>query len=244
MSENDIPLFARITAIVGAFGSGKTEIAVNYALLLAARGEKVKLADLDIVNPYFRSREVKQELEAQGIEVVVPTGGDFYADLPIIVPQIRGMIRDGRSRAILDIGGDDLGARVLSSFYDVFRDGDYALLMVLNGNRPFTKDIDGCLDMIGKIQDASRLRVTGLVANTHLMAETTVGNLARGCDLVNAVSAQTGIPVAFAAVETRFSQHIAAAQLGCPVLLIERRMLPPWQQGIPQNSFFRRRPHA
>jgi hypothetical protein len=228
-----------LTCIVGAYGSGKTEIAVNYALALAAAGESVRIADLDIINPYFRSREAREELESCGVRVYAPEGGDFFADLPIILPEIRGLIADGVGCTIFDVGGDDLGARVLSSFHDLFQRREYDLLMVLNRNRPFTDTVAGCLDVLGRIEEASRLRVTGLIANPHLMSHTDAETIYRGCDVVREVSERTGVPLVFLAVEAQLAPRLDAARLGCAVLPLERRMLPPWQSagriGRPQG---------
>ena len=105
----------RVTVFVGHFGSGKTEIALNGALELAAAGSSVTVADLDVVKPYFRSRSARAILSDAGVDLLAPTGANVHADLPIIVPQIRSCLRDEHSRLILDVGGDDLGARVLGS---------------------------------------------------------------------------------------------------------------------------------
>ena len=108
----------RITAIVGHFGSGKTEIAVNGALKLAGDGVPVALVDLDVVKPYFRSRAARGTLAEHGVDLVVPAGDNIFADLPIIVPQIRTLLRDGRRKVLVDVGGDDTGARALGSLAD------------------------------------------------------------------------------------------------------------------------------
>lgn len=130
----------RVTVFVGHFGSGKTEIALNGALDLAAAGERVVVADLDVVKPYFRSRSARAILSDAGIELLAPTGANIHSDLPIIVPQIRSRLRDSNRRLIMDVGGDDIGARVLGSLADVVPLDDTDCLLVLNFRRPSTPD--------------------------------------------------------------------------------------------------------
>ncbi len=171
----------RVIAIVGNYGSGKTELSVNLALQLARAGRRVQIADLDIVNPYFRCREARVLMEAHDIRVVVPPGAQVFADLPIILPEIRGMLRppDGVV-TILDVGGDDVGARALASFRTSIADGEYELWQVINAKRPFTDTVDGCLRMKRAVEEASRWTVTGLLANSHLIDETTPGTVLDG----------------------------------------------------------------
>jgi len=161
----------RILLIVGNYGSGKTEVAVNLAIHLAAQ-QSVSIVDLDIVNPYFRCREAREEMEGFGIRVINPDGDYHAADLPIILPEIRGAVLKGDGKLILDVGGDDVGARVLSSLADVFAGQTYNMLQIVNAKRPFTGTVDGCLKIGSEIEAASRLRITGLVSNSHLLEET------------------------------------------------------------------------
>ncbi len=219
----------RIVMIIGAYGSGKTEVAVNLALTLARAGRKVQLADLDLVNPYFRSRERRALLEEQGVRVVVPPGEQAQADLPIVLPEIRGMLQppDG-TVTIFDVGGDDVGARVISSLRPSIPDG-YALWQVLNARRPFTDTVAGCLKMRDALEGATRLRVTGFVANTHLIEETTPDAVLEGWRVAQAASEQAGIPVRLLAVMASLADDPLFAAVSTPRLRLERRMLPPWK---------------
>jgi hypothetical protein len=134
----------RLVIIVGNYGSGKTEVSVNLAVGLARSGRRVQIADLDIVNPYFRSREARVTMEACGIRVVIPPGAQAYADLPIVVPQIKAMLEpQGDDFSIFDVGGDDVGAKMLSSFVEALGARPYALLQVINARRPFTGTVEG-----------------------------------------------------------------------------------------------------
>lgn len=218
----------RIVLIVGNYGSGKTEVAVNLAIQLAAR-QPVAIADLDIVNPYFRCREARAEMEAHGIRVINPVGGYEAADLPIILPEIRGAVLKSEGKLIFDVGGDDVGARVLSSLADVLVDSSYAMLQVLNARRPFTETVAGCLRIKGEIEAASRLRVSAFISNTHLLEETDAAVVREGLQLARAVGQAAELPVSFATANEDLRGDVELAEAGCPVLWIRRRMLPPWK---------------
>ncbi|UCE62197.1 MAG: hypothetical protein JSU63_10895 [Phycisphaerales bacterium] len=218
----------RVVLIVGNYGSGKTEVAVNLAIRLSQE-QSVSIVDLDIVNPYFRCREVRGEMEETGIRVINPEGDYQAADLPIILPEIRGAVLDGRGVLICDVGGDDVGARVLSSLADVLLDRPCVMLQVLNAKRPFTETVEGCLRIRREIEAASRLRVTGLVSNTHLLDETDAGTVFDGLRLARDVEEASGLPVSFVTADENMRNSFDTEAAGCPVLWIKRRMLPPWK---------------
>lgn len=218
----------RVVLIVGNYGSGKTEVAVNLAIRLSEE-QDVSVADLDIVNPYFRCREARAEMERFGIRVINPEGDFHAADLPIILPEIRGAVLDGTGTLIFDVGGDDVGARVLSSLADIFAGRSCAMLQVLNARRPFTETVEGCLKIGAEIEAASRLKVTGLVSNTHLIEETDAETIWEGLRLARQVGEAAGLPVVFVTANEELRGEFDAGQAGCPVLWIKRRMLPPWK---------------
>jgi hypothetical protein len=227
----------RVIAIVGGYGSGKTELSVNLALQLAARGQRVQIADLDIVNPYFRCREARDLMEARGIRVVVPPGAQAWADLPIILPEVRGMLHPPAGMiTILDVGGDDAGARSLASFRTSIADGEYELWQVINAKRPFTSTVDGCVQMIGAIETASRWRVTGLAANAHLIEETTAETVVDGWALASSVSDRTGLPVRFVGAMAHIAGAVESRAIAAPILRLHRHMLPPWLQSTERSS--------
>ena len=218
----------RVVLIVGNYGSGKTEVAVNLAIRLAGRGQ-VSIADLDIVNPYFRCREARQEMEGFGIRVINPEGGYQSADLPIILPEVRGILQSDGGTVIFDVGGDDVGARVLSSLADVLASSRCTMLQVLNARRPFTETVEGCIKIGREIEAASRLRITGLVSNTHLLEETDLATVVEGLELARRVGETADLPVAFVTASEHLRNEFDAKRAGCPVLWIKRRMLPPWK---------------
>jgi hypothetical protein len=221
----------KITLFLGNYGSGKTEVAVNYALFAARKREAnaITLVDLDLVNPYFRSREARQLMEAAGIRVVAPDEAHHHADLPILVPEVRSALLASTGEVILDVGGDDVGARVLGTLHDGFVPGSYRALMVLNGNRPFTGDVDGIRRIRADIEMAGRITVTGLVSNTHLMEETTAQTIVRGVELARRAAHELEIPLHFVTAPEELVQEVSGTIVE-PVLPLARYLATSWQQ--------------
>ena len=228
------PAFAKDTIVIcGGYGSGKSEVSVNLAMMLARTDTRpVLIADLDIINPYFRSREAVKELANIGVQSLLPPGDQVYADLPIVIPQIKGAIEDHEGKLILDVGGDDQGARVLSSLADAFAPGSYELLLVLNGNRPFTADVAGARKMMNEIEAASRLKFTGIIANTHLIEHTTVETVMDGLKLARDVSKATRLPVAFVSATRNVMEKLDLRQINVPMLPLDRSLLKPWEKKV------------
>ena len=219
----------RLLMVVGPYGAGKTEVAVNLAYHLVAADRRVWLADLDLVNPYFRSREARQELEAAGVRVVVPPGAQVHADLPIVLPEIAGMLPPPEDvTALFDVGGDDVGARVLASLRPGLGDAPYELWQVVNPRRPLHGTVEACLAMQAELEEAARLAVTGLVVNTHLMEETTPEVVLEGVALARELGARAGLPVRAVAVLEELAADPAIEALEEPRLWMRRRMRPPW----------------
>jgi len=225
-----LPVPRPVTFLVGDFGSGKTEIAVNYSLYLAEAiaPRPVAIADLDLVNPYFRCREARQPLERAGVRVVVPAGGHSFADLPILLPEVKGLLAEARGVAILDVGGDAVGSRVLAALAGAVPAAGHDFWFVVNRNRPFNDTVDGCLATIRRIEGASKLRVTGLIGNTHLMQDTTPDMVLGGAELTGAVAGALGVPVVFIAVMQAVAAELVDGSLPYPLLSMRRLMVPPW----------------
>lgn len=225
----------RVIAIVGNYGSGKTEVSVNLSIQLAQRGSHIQIADLDIVNPYFRCREAADLMQAHGIRVVIPGGGHAWADLPIILPEIRGMLRPAPGTiSIFDVGGDDVGARSLASFRTSIRDGEYELWQVINARRPFTDSVAGCLEMRRAIEKASRFSVTGWLVNSHLIDQTTTVDILDGWRLGKEVASASGLPIRLVAVMDHLADDPALAEIDAPLLRMTRLMTPPWSVPRPK----------
>ena len=220
----------RVTIFVGHFGSGKTEIALNGALDLASSGHSVTLADIDVVKPYFRSRAARAILESKGIRLLAPTGENTHSDLPIIVPQIRSALQDASCRVIVDAGGDDSGAKVLGSFADVVSVDDAECLAVLNFRRPSTPDPAGAVAMVRAIETASRVPVTGLVSNTHLLGETTPEIVLDGYRMAVEAADELAVPVVAVTAVGEVADVVRRRGLDCPLVTLQRVVLPPFEQ--------------
>lgn len=225
-----------VTLLVGHFGAGKTEISVNLAFGWRARGWDVTLIDLDVVKPYFRSRLLRDEMGAQGIDVVVPEGDRVFADLPIVVPQARagaGLAAHAGRKVIFDVGGAEVGARVLGSVAGLSDPSTTDVLFVVNGNRPFAETPDAVLAMLREIERTARVKVTGLVANTHLIDETTPDIIEAGLHLASLVSKDTGLPIRFWAALDSVAARFDGRGPDVPVLPLTRHITPPigWRAG-------------
>jgi hypothetical protein len=221
----------RVLVFCGGFGTGKTEVAVNFALSLARTGRRVRLADLDIVNLYFRSREVRQRLRALGVDVLVPEERLVSADLPIIVPEVRGALERADGYLVLDLGGDPSGARVMASLAGLVPPEQTATWLVVNSRRPESSSADGVLRLIAGIESASGLEVSGLVVNSHLVEQTTPAVVVEGIRLAEAVGGAGGPRIVFVAMERRLQGEFDVGSVGYPVMLLDREMLKPWETG-------------
>ena len=220
-----------IVIIVGNYGSGKTEVAINLAAEQQGGGIQVKVADLDLVNPYFRTREARRTLGDLGVEVIVPAEGWLQADLPILSPLVAGLIRRPGELAILDAGGDAVGATVLAALGDAFKtvQSSFHMLQVVNPFRPNTDTVEGCQSMRRSIETASRLQVTGWIGNAHLMDETTIDHIRQGYSLMQTLAQTSGLPLVCMSVAGALAKQ-AASFVGCPLLTIRRQLVPPWRQ--------------
>lgn len=222
-----------IVVIVGSFGSGKTEVAVNLAIDRRRDDLDVQIADLDLVNPYFRTREVRGLLRRLGIGTVLPPEELLQADLPILSPRIAGLIRNAAPVTIIDVGGDKVGATVLSALADAFRGRSYQMLQVVNPLRPETATVDGCMALRRQIETASRMPVTGWIDNANLIDETGGEEIHRGVEFVQELSAETRLPVSFITVPAGLLEKIDWTRIEYPVLPIERQLVPPWKKAAP-----------
>jgi len=218
----------RITVITGHFGSGKTEFSVNLAMKLKGEYENVALLDLDIANPYFRSRERQMMLEEAGIKVYYNTFGyDITEDLPAISAVLRAPLEDPECITVVDSGGNDSGSRVLKQFGKYFENDDSQLFCVLNANRPETDTAEGMIDHIRSIENETGLNVDGLINNTHLLMETTVQDTIDGSLLCQTVSEKLNIPLVWNVCWDEYEQSVC--QSGVTNLFpIKRYMRSSW----------------
>lgn len=219
-----------IVIICGNYGSGKTETAVNLAVAEKMKGTDVKIADLDLVNPYFRTREAKKSLEDMGIEVVLPDSQYMHADLPIVTPAVAGIIKHPSELTIIDAGGDDAGVTVLASLANHLSSRPLHMLQVINLFRPFTENVQGCIKIKEEIEKSSKLKITGLVSNTNLIDETRPEHIYKGYELLKDLSLATGLKVEFITALSHLIPELEIDLFNCPVLEINRRLNLPWKQ--------------
>ena len=217
----------RISIITGHYGTGKTEFAVNLALAMAAEGQRVMMADLDIVNPYFRSRERRATLEQAGVQLITSSQACADADVPSLPAELLSILENRDVRGILDIGGDPVGARVLARFRPKITAEDYQLIYVLNANRPEVREVEGAIAYLRGIEATTGLTCTGIVNNTHLCGETTAEEIRKGADLTARVSRETGIPVLCHIAVEGLAQQVR--DLPEAVFPITVQMKKPWE---------------
>ena len=192
----------RVTLFAGHYGSGKTNIAVNYALKLKKDGENVVIADLDIVNPYFRTKDSKDELEKNGIKLISSEFANSNVDCPAL-PQEMYEVTDNKSEfAVLDIGGDDRGAYALGRYAPFIKEeNDYEMLLVINKYRPLTADAESVVEIMREIEQAGGIAFTGIVNNSNLGEETTARTVLNSVEYASEVSRITGLPVKMTSAE-------------------------------------------
>jgi len=219
-----------IVIIAGAYGSGKTEVSINLAISRKRAGCDVKIADLDLVNPYFRTREAGTLFDHWGIELVVPAQKWLQADLPILSPAVSGLIRQAGELTILDAGGDDTGATVLAALADAFAGKTVRMLQVVNPYRPKTDTIERCLQIKAEIEAASGISVNGWVGNANLMDETVADDLYGGYDFVKELSRKTDLPLEFVTAAQELLPELDLNRFLTPVLPIARQLTPPWRK--------------
>lgn len=196
--------YKRVTLFAGHYGSGKTNIAVNYALKLKADGYNTVIADMDIVNPYFRTKDSEKELNEAGIRVISSEYAASNVDLPALPQDLYSVIDDKSSCAVLDIGGDDRGAYALGRYAEsILKENNYEMFMVINKFRPLTKDVESTLEVMNEIETACGMRFTAIVNNSNLGEETQEDDVLDSVEYAVAVSNATGLPIKLTAVDKK-----------------------------------------
>ena len=188
--------YKRLTILCGHYGSGKTNIAVNMAYDLRSQRENVAVADLDIVNPYFRTKDSQQDFEERGIRLICSQFASSNVDLPSMPADLYSITDDKSLSVILDIGGDDRGAYALGRLRDaILAEGDYDMYMVVNKYRPLTPDAQSTLEVMGEIEAACGIPFTGIINNSNIARETTAADVLDSVAYAEEVSKLSGLPV-------------------------------------------------
>ena len=186
----------RLTLFAGHYGSGKTNIAVNYALLLAEEGKKVCIADLDIVNPYFRTKDSAAVLQQAGVELISPRFANSNVDLPALPAESYRLVQDMGVYGIMDIGGDDRGAYALGRYVPAIQaENNYRMIFVANAFRPLTRTPEDAMEVMAEIEAACGLSFTDIINNSNLGTETTPEHILDSVAYIEALSALSGLPV-------------------------------------------------
>lgn len=186
----------RVTLLAGHYGSGKTNIAVNVAFEMKRLHERVSVADLDIVNPYFRTKDSAAELEAAGIHMISSEYANSNVDVPAVAPENYAIIHDRTLHAVVDVGGDDRGALALGRYSPSLREeGNYEMYFVANFFRPLTRTAEEALAVMREIEQAGSLPFTGIINNSNLGAETTAEDVAATLAQAKRLAEISGLPL-------------------------------------------------
>jgi MinD-like ATPase involved in chromosome partitioning or flagellar assembly len=218
----------RINIFTGNFGSGKTEVAINSALEISKMGYKTAIADMDIVNPYFRTADARQRLEGSGIKVITPVFANTNADVPALPAEISTLIENREYRTVLDVGGDDLGAKALSRYKREIESNEWDMFFVVNTRRPMTDTVEKIEEMIDSIEQSSRLSVTGLVNNTNLLSDTSPKDLIEGYEILQKVAEKKGIPIVFTSALKEVVIALAG-KINTEFLILDKIIRLPWE---------------
>ncbi|MBB6062356.1 hypothetical protein HNP65_000794 [Thermosipho japonicus] len=189
---------AKNFVFVGLFGSGKTEVAINYALKLKNEYENVAIADVDIISPYFRTRDAIDELEAEGIKVVTPPGALKHADLPIVTGAVAGYLNNPQYKTVLDVGGEENGIVVVGYLKPHLKDTE--IYMVVNTRRPFTSTVEGIVKTYEQLTKVTKIKIDYLINNSNLSSETTKEVILEGERILKEASQVLEVPVKYTVI--------------------------------------------
>ena len=194
-------IYKRITLLCGHYGSGKTNVAVNMAYDLKKQYENVVIADLDIVNPYFRTKDSADQFKSKGIELICSDYAGTNVDIPAMPQQMYALTDNKAIKAVIDVGGDDRGALALGRIApQIIAENDYEMLFVINRYRPLTPDAESTLEVMREIETAGKIKFTAIVNNSNLGEETTEKDVLDSVNYANKVSTLSGLPIKCTAV--------------------------------------------
>ena len=201
--------YKRVTLFAGHYGSGKTNIAVNYALMLKRYERNVAIADLDIVNPYFRTKDSMDVLTSAGIRLISSEYAGSNVDIPALPPEAYAVVEDKRLHAVIDVGGDDRGATALGRYVPyLHEENNFEMLFVINRFRPLTADAKSTFGILQEIETACRMKFTSIVNNSNLGAETTTEDILGSVQYAENVSRLSGLPVKMTSVREDLAKEL------------------------------------
>ncbi|MBR4428569.1 MAG: hypothetical protein IKS78_04360 [Clostridia bacterium] len=213
----------RVTLFAGHYGSGKSSLAVEYALKLASEGDRTIIADLDIVNPYFRSMDSRAELESAGVDVIVSPYAGSNVDVPALPGEMYRIVDDREVKAVVDVGGDDRGALALGRLSGALKqENDYEMILVVNFLRPLTQTPEEAAQVIREIEQAGSLPFTGIVNNTNLGELTTREHVLEGLEKAEKLSSMSGLKLLGSTVKLELLPEIKTASAIYPVRIRHR----------------------
>lgn len=215
----------RITLFAGHYGSGKTNIAVNYALHLKETFDRVSIADLDIVNPYFRTKDSEGFLESRGIHLISSEYANSNVDVPALPAEAYAIIDDESVHAVIDVGGDDRGALALGRYApSILKQNDYEMLLVINKFRPLTPDCASTVAVMREIETAAGMKFTGIINNSNLGDETTADDVIGSVAYAKAISEASGLPIKMTSVKEDLYESVKDKVSDCfPIRLYVRQ---------------------
>ena len=197
----------RLTIFAGHYGSGKTNLAVNYALALKKKGYPVKIADLDIVNPYFRTKDSEKELAEAGIPLISPAYANSNVDLPALPQELYSLVQRRDFHAVLDVGGDDRGAYALGRYTPyILEENDYRMVFVANFYRPLTQTPEEALEVMGEIEMACGIRFNCIVNNSNLGGITTAADIRATEEKAKKLCELSGLPLWMTSAEASVAE--------------------------------------
>lgn len=227
----------RITLFAGHYGSGKTNIAVNYALLLAQEGRRTAIADLDIVNPYFRTKDSAAELEEAGVDLISPQFANSNVDLPALPAEAYRLVEDRSLYAVMDIGGDDRGAYALGRYVPfILEEDNYRMAFVANPYRPLTRTPEEALEVMREIEAAGGLPFTAIVNNANLAHETTAETVLAAIPYMEKLTRLSGLPVWMTSAEANVAAELEGKVPGLLHIKLQKKYFDLPEQGRPPKA--------
>lgn len=202
--------YKRITLLCGHYGSGKTNIALNMAYELKNSYNNVAIADLDIVNPYFRTTDSADELKEKGIKLIASEYAGSNVDIPALPQEMYSLTDDKSVKAVIDVGGDDRGALALGRIISkILEENDFEAFLVINKFRPLTPDVESTLEVMAEIENAGNFKFTGIINNSNLGVITTAEDVLSSVEYAHSVASATGLPLVATTVDEKLFNELS-----------------------------------